>query len=425
MAEWHYAVGGQPVGPVEVEDVENMFRERIIDRDTLVWTEGMPGWRPMHEIPAFHGLTRQSLPPPLPDRLGSQAVEPDSAQLASSEMRAEDTEQVRLSNIRMSEPQIPWTRYFARVFDVAVLGSAVLTVAFVAASYLSPKFYLVIYTADPRALLLIALPAVLILNAVVITVFGNSAGKKLFGIHTVNSQVDRPFTLTENIARELRVWIRGLAFGIPLINLITMIPAFRRVSEGKPTLYDEGIASVRPYSHSPVRRAIGMLLTVLILLGIAASNAIDKQNLERASRPYTWTNPVTSIATTIPGGWESETIPGPSGTLYAFTNLKTGVVAFLAVEDSAAHTLVSYAEALEASLSKTMTFEDWSRYDLPGIWQRTAVMKDGSYPAALLLGHKDKRFWRVVYVDQVGIDRRSDVEDPELTRALFASTGVK
>lgn len=423
MAEWHYAVGGQPVGPVAVRDVEKIFRERIIDRDTLMWTEGMPGWRPLHEIPALNGLIRQGAPPPLPDSLGSQSV--DASQLLGAEKCVEDIEQAKLSNIRMSEPQIPWTRYFARAFDVAVLGSLLLTATFVAASYLSPKFYLAIYTADPRALLLIALPAVLVFNAVVITVFGNSPGKKLFGIHTVNIQVERPFTLTENVVREMRVWIRGLAFGIPLINLFTMIPAFRRVNEGKPTLYDEGIASVRPYSDSPARRAIGMLLTLLVLFGIVASNAIDKQNLERASRPYTWTNPVTSIATTIPGGWESETMPGPSGTLYAFTNLKTGVVAFLAVEESAVHTLASYADALEASLSETMTFDDWGRYDLPGVWKRTAVIQEGNYPASLLLSHKDKSFWRVVYVDQVRIDRSSDVEDPELTRALFASTGAK
>src|SRR5690606_130819 len=97
-----------------------------------------------------------------------------------------------------------------------------------------------------------------------------------------------------------------------------------------------------------------------------------KQNLERTSRPYAWINPKTSLSTTIPGGWESYTLPNPDGhggVLYGFTNLKTGVVAFLAVETSEDLTLVSYANALEASLSKTMSFDDdWSRYDLPDVW---------------------------------------------------------
>ena len=149
-----------------------------------------------------------------------------------------------------------------------------------------------------------------------------------------------------------------------------------------------------------------------------ASNTIAKQKLEQVSRPYAWTNPETNLKTTIPGGWEYSTVPGPDGTLHAFTNLKTGVVAFLAVETLAQFTLVSYADALETSLSKTMNFDDWSRYDLPEVWKRNATMKEGNHPAALLLWQVDTSFWRLVYVDQLG---SREVEDPDLTRALFAS----
>jgi hypothetical protein len=94
-------------------------------------------------------------------------------------------------------------------------------------------------------------------------------------------------------------------------------------------------------------------------------------------------------------------MPGPDGTLYAFTNLDTGVVAFLAVETFAQHTLVSYADALETSLSKTMNLDDWSRYDLPEVWKRNATMKEGNHPAALLLWQVDTSFWRLAYVDQL------------------------
>lgn len=434
MAEWHYVAGGQPVGPVAAEDIENRFQEGVIDRDTLVWSEDLPEWQPIRQVEAFDALTRKKAPPPIPGTVQPKAsAEPDPVpfpendEIASEKEEASEEErnQIRLSNLRMSEPPIPWTRYFARTFDVSVLGTVLLTIAFVATPYVSPELFLAMYTADPRALLFFALPIVLVLNGVIITVFGNSPGKKLFGIHAINVQADRPFTLSENVARELRVWVRGLALGIPFVNFFTMIPAFRRVNDGKPTVYDEGIASVRPYSDSPVRRTVGMVLTLLILVGIVASNAIDKQNLERVSRPYSWTNPVTNMRTTIPGGWENETMPGPDGALYSFTNLKTGVVAFLAVETSAEHTLVSYADALEASLSRTMTFDDWSRYDLPEVWKRTGTMKEGNHPAALLLRQVDTSFWRVVYVDQIGTGSRRDVENPDLTRALFASVGVQ
>jgi hypothetical protein len=282
------------------------------------------------------------------------------------------------------------------------------------------------YTADNRLLMLFALPFVMVLNAIIITMFGNSLGKKIFGIHAVNVQAHQPFTFAENIAREFRVWGRGMALGIPILNFFTMIPAYKRVAGGQPTLYDEGIASVRTYADNAGRRTFGFIVTALVLIAILASNTIEKQNLERTSRPYTWINPKTSLSTTIPSGWESSTIPGPSGggVLYAFTNLKTGVVAFLAVETSDQFTLVSYADALESSLSKTMNFvDDWSRYDLPEVWKRNAAMKDGNHPAELFLRQVGSSFWRVVYVDQ--LSKSQDVDDPELTRALFASVGAK
>lgn len=139
MAEWHYVVDGTPVGPVTGEDVENRFRDGVIDRDTLVWSDGMPEWLPMHEIEAFKGLTRKSSPPPLP---GSPAavptVEPNPVPGPDAEDASDaEKEQIRRSNLRMSEPPMPWTRYFARSFDVSVLGTVLLTIAFVATPYVS------------------------------------------------------------------------------------------------------------------------------------------------------------------------------------------------------------------------------------------------------------------------------------------------
>ena len=227
MTEWHYMVGGKPVGPITADDIERKFREGVVQRDTLVWTEGMPEWRPMHEVDAFSSVTRKSSPPPIP---GSPPVAPSvepnptsDSEIAESSVK--DREQIKLSNLRTSEPRIPWSRYFARMLDVSVLCSLILILSIVVSPYISPSLYLALYTSDERALVLVALPFVMVVNAIIITIFGNSLGKKIFGIHAVNVQADRPFTFMENIARELRVWARGLALGIPIVNFFTMIPA--------------------------------------------------------------------------------------------------------------------------------------------------------------------------------------------------------
>lgn len=436
MAEWHYVADGKPVGPVTADDIHEKFHDGTIKRDTLVWSDGMPGWRAIHEIADFDTLTKKKLPPPIPGVPPAVPVAPvvtveeatvPELEIDERPITEQERERIGLSNLQVSEPRIPWTRYFARTFDVSVLGTALITSTLLISPYVSLPFSLYVYTADNRLLMLFALPFVMVLNAIIITMFGNSLGKKIFGIHAVNVQAHERFTFQENLARELRVWGRGMALGIPILNFFTMIPAYKRVAGGQPTLYDEGLASVRPYADSAGRRTIGFVVTALVLIAILASNTIDKQNLERTSRPYAWINPKTSLRTTIPGGWESYTLPNPDGhggVLYGFTNLKTGVVAFLAVETSEDLTLVSYANALEASLSKTMSFDDdWSRHDLPDVWKRSATMKEGNYPAALLLRQVGSSFWRVVYVDQISKNR--DVENPELTRALFTSVGVK
>ncbi|TIO30411.1 RDD family protein [Mesorhizobium sp.] len=435
MAEWHYVADGKPAGPVTADNIHEKFRDGTVERNTLVWTEGMPGWQPIHEVEDFSGLTKRSVPPPVPGSLPAvpdvpiSTVEADAVpelEIDEQPASAKEGEQIELSNLRVSEPRIPWSRYFARTFDVSVLGTVLITSSLLISPYVSVPLSFTLYTADTRALMVFALPFVMVLNAIIITIFGNSMGKKIFGIHAINVQAHQRFTFVENVARELRVWGRGMALGIPILNFFTMIPAYKRVAGGRPTLYDEGIASVRPYADSTARRTFGFIITALVLIAVLASNTIEKQNMDRVSRPYVWINPKTSLSTTIPGGWESETLPGPTGTgvLYAFTNLKTGVVALLAVETSEQLTLVSYADALETSLSKTMNFDDdWSRYDLPDVWKRSATMKDGNHPAALFLRQVDSSFWRVVYVDQLSKNR--DIDKPELTRALFASVGVR
>ena len=57
MASWFYASEGDPQGPFPADQFRNLVTQGVIRADTLVWTEGMPGWQKASEI---QGL----LPPP-------------------------------------------------------------------------------------------------------------------------------------------------------------------------------------------------------------------------------------------------------------------------------------------------------------------------------------------------------------------------
>jgi len=52
MSEWFYLVGGAQQGPVDEDGLARLAHEGTLKRDSLVWTEGMPEWRPAGTVRA-------------------------------------------------------------------------------------------------------------------------------------------------------------------------------------------------------------------------------------------------------------------------------------------------------------------------------------------------------------------------------------
>lgn len=66
--QWHYLEGAETRGPLGREALARAVREGRLRADTLVWTPGMPDWRPAGELRALAGLFA---PPSPPDTAGS------------------------------------------------------------------------------------------------------------------------------------------------------------------------------------------------------------------------------------------------------------------------------------------------------------------------------------------------------------------
>lgn len=431
MKQWHYAEGGKPSGSFATSEIEEFFHSGKLDGDSLIWADGMAQWQTLRDTEEFTHLLQRKMPPPLPpivnakaiDAIGAPEVVPQQiAPVAEPVDHDEDISVVREPSIRF-EPAGPWSRYFARQFDLSVLSTALVVAASFATAYSSPRLFFQLNSLDARVLFLLFLPAAHIVNAAIITMFGNTMGKAMFGIKAVPISRTKRLPLSGNIGRELRVWVYGLAFGIPLVCLFTMVPAYKNVSKGQRTSYDEGITNVLSFSSSKIRRAVAMLISLGILLAITASNSIEKQAQSKAAQSYSWTNPETSMKTTIPGGWQYEKVAGPEGgTLYGFTNTKTGVVALLAREQIPDQTISSYATILAKALSDTMPLEPWAMSELPNVWMADGALKSGNHPARIYVTEVGKAFWRVVLVNQ--IDSKA-ISEPEITRALLSSTGLQ
>ena len=428
--DWYYSSEGKPVGPHSVEDIESLFVTSQISASTLVWRKGLSQWSQLSETPEFSNLADDEAPPPLPPRTHA-AARPDAEILVEDKIydigeARVDREPVFNFSQALITPNLagPWTRYFARSIDLSIIASALLTGIYWVLPSINPKLYLQIYFVDPRAMFLIMLPFAHFINAIIISLTGNSLGKAIFAIKAEPIDGRDRFSLGGNIAREFRVWTQGLALGIPLLNLFTMVPAFRAVSKGLPAPYDFRVATVRACSKSGVRRTIGMLFGLSLYLGIAVLNALDKVALEDLAQPTSWTNPASQITVAIPASWQYELVPGPDGaTLYGFTNMKTGVVALLGLETAANLDMTSYTDALTRALAGSTSLGSWSMSSMPGVWKASGQMSPDGYPSTIYATQDGSNFWRIAYVDQLSTIAREIVE-PEMSAALFKSAGL-
>jgi len=67
VAEWHYVGHYGQLGPLTLNQIEELVLDGVIDRDTFVWQTGMSDWVRAIEIPRLGGaLQRLQPPPPVP-----------------------------------------------------------------------------------------------------------------------------------------------------------------------------------------------------------------------------------------------------------------------------------------------------------------------------------------------------------------------
>ncbi|NKI31062.1 SPFH domain-containing protein [Croceivirga thetidis] len=64
--QYFYAVNGAQQGPVSFEQLQALFANRTINRDSLVWKQGMANWAALQEVEELKSFLGGNTPPPLP-----------------------------------------------------------------------------------------------------------------------------------------------------------------------------------------------------------------------------------------------------------------------------------------------------------------------------------------------------------------------
>jgi uncharacterized RDD family membrane protein YckC len=232
MAQWWYARGNETLGPIEQDALEALLETGDLSPGTLVWAEDMAEWRPASDVAAFQEMPRRG-PPPLPS--GTPMPQAKAADPAR------------------------WRRFFARWFDiwweeVLVVTLVSLVPGLTAARWLQDSQFQALSS-------FLSFPVILLVDAACYRIFGNTPGKKLLGLRVVTADGNQ-LRFFAYYLRNLHLWASGLAFGVPVLHILTMGWQFHRLVDGKRASYDQRSGN-RVQSHS-----IGVG-TWLAFLGVA------------------------------------------------------------------------------------------------------------------------------------------------------------
>ena len=66
QVQYHYAVNGQQLGPVSFDRLKELFANRTINKEALVWRPGMASWTALKDVDELKVFLGGSTPPPLP-----------------------------------------------------------------------------------------------------------------------------------------------------------------------------------------------------------------------------------------------------------------------------------------------------------------------------------------------------------------------
>jgi uncharacterized RDD family membrane protein YckC len=156
----------------------------------------------------------------------------------------------------------PWLRYWARMLDILLFSLFGGTVAV--------AIYPELISLDDLLFGMLLIFAWVFVEALCLSIWGNTPGKAMFGIRLVRSD-GRRISYGKALERSFGVWGAGLCLGIPLLAAITMITSYMRLVKQGVTRWDETT------EFNVIHGEVGFLRTffgiglVLILLIISYS----------------------------------------------------------------------------------------------------------------------------------------------------------
>lgn len=181
---------------------------------------------------------------------------PPSTELPQPEGLDEGQEWIKTRNPNYVRP---WIRYWARATDITLcflIGFNLLLIVWPEILELDASKIIM----NDAVVTMIVLAIWVVIEPWFLSTWGTTPGKALFRIRIAKLDTGRKLNYSEAFHRAANVWYRGFGFGIPIVNLVTLIVAYKRLMKSGVTSWDQQSNTVIAHSE------IGMGRTFLIIL---------------------------------------------------------------------------------------------------------------------------------------------------------------
>lgn len=262
--DWYFVRDGARQGPRPRADVEALLASGELPPGTLVWTAGMENWRPASDTPELAGVIPGAVPSAFPP-----AAEPRPVNAAPdaywAQSRADVYEAPDQGVAAAGTAPHPWRRWTARLLDMFWFGLVLGTVLALAG-------VTGLESANSIALNVLVLALYVPVEALVLSAFGSTPGKRLLRISVTNADGSR-LTFGTAMERSVQVWLRGLALGLPVIFLFTMVASFIRLSREGRTAWDQKLDLRVTHGELSALRLTGVAVLMLLVFALVVTAA--------------------------------------------------------------------------------------------------------------------------------------------------------
>ncbi len=165
----------------------------------------------------------------------------------------------------------PWSRFWARILDIHIEISILsIVLGFIVPGVFAGEIFK--GRAGDYLIGFLLLPFVLLLDAAIQALFGQTVGKAVAGIR-VETMAHARLTFGQALRRNAEMYIRGMILGIPLITIIGFWNSYKDLKAGRLTSWDRDLSTrVFAKRHKVVRTALTAALVVIWMLAGAALN---------------------------------------------------------------------------------------------------------------------------------------------------------